>query len=116
MTKEIQARPLPGTVGLVIFLALLVGSILMILPSTPVHPVGLRIALVAIGLILASISLNGFFTVQPNQAEVLILLGNYKGSVREPGWWFTNPIMSKKKMSLRVRSLNGEKIKVNDKD
>ena len=116
MTKEIQARPLPGTIGLVIFLALLVGSVLMILPSTPVEPLGLRIALVAIGLVAASLSLNGFFTVQPNQAEVLILLGSYKGSVREPGWWFTNPIMTKKKISLRVRSLNGEKIKVNDQD
>jgi len=116
MTKEIQARPLPGTLGLVIFLALLLGSILMILPSTPVEPLGLRIFLVTIGFIAASLSLNGFFTVQPNQAEVLVLLGSYKGSVREPGWWWTNPIMSKKRISLRVRSLNGEKTKVNDKD
>ena len=116
MTKEIQARPLPGTLGLVIFLALLLGSILLILPSTPVEPLGLRILLVSLGFIAASLSLNGFFTVQPNQAEVLILLGSYKGSVREPGWWWTNPIMTKKRISLRVRSLNGEKTKVNDKD
>jgi regulator of protease activity HflC (stomatin/prohibitin superfamily) len=38
------------------------------------------------------------------------------GSVHIPGWWWTNPIASKKKISLRVRSLNGEKLKVNDKD
>jgi regulator of protease activity HflC (stomatin/prohibitin superfamily) len=116
MTKETQSRPLPGTVGLFIFLVLLFGSILLILPSTPPGPVGLRITLVALGMCAASLSLNGFFTVQPNQAEVLVLLGRYMGSVRTPGWWWTNPLMSKKKISLRVRSLNGEKIKVNDKD
>src|SRR5690349_13651232 len=116
MTKEIQARPLPGVAGLVIFLALLFFSVLLILPTTPIEPLGLRIFLVTVGFIAASLSLNGFFTVQPNQAEVLILLGSYKGSVRDAGWWWANPIMSKKKISLRVRSLNGEKTKVNDKD
>jgi regulator of protease activity HflC (stomatin/prohibitin superfamily) len=38
------------------------------------------------------------------------------GSVHDAGWWWVNPIASKKKLSLRVRSLNGEKLKVNDKD
>jgi hypothetical protein len=116
MTKEIQARPLTGAIGLVIFLALLIASILCILPSTPIEPIGLRIFLVTVGFIAASVSLNGFFTVQPNHAMVLLLLGNYTGSVRATGWWWANPIMTKKKISLRVRSLNGEKIKVNDKD
>ena len=116
MTKETPSHPLPGTLGLVLFLVLLFGSILLIVPSTPAGPLGVRITLVALGLVAASLSLNGFFTVQPNQAMVLVLLGSYKGSVRTPGWWWTNPIMSKKKISLRVRSLNGEKTKVNDKD
>jgi regulator of protease activity HflC (stomatin/prohibitin superfamily) len=116
MTKETPSHPLPGTLGLVLFLVLLFGSILLIAPSTPAGPLGVRITLVTLGLIAASLSLNGFFTVQPNQAMVLVLLGSYKGSVRTPGWWWTNPIMSKKKISLRVRSLNGEKTKVNDKD
>jgi hypothetical protein len=116
MTKETQSRPLPGTLGLVLFLVLLFGSILLINPATPAGPLGVRLTLVALGLIGASLTLNGFFTVQPNQAMVLVLLGSYMGSVRTPGWWWTNPIMSKKKISLRVRSLNGEKTKVNDKD
>ena len=116
MTKETPSHPLPGTLGLVLFLVLLFGSILLIAPWTPAGPLGVRITLVTLGLIAASLSLNGFFTVQPNQAMVLVLLGSYKGSVRTPGWWWTNPIMSKKKISLRVRSLNGEKTKVNDKD
>jgi len=116
MTKETQAHPLPGILGLVIFLALLFVSTLMIFPSVPIEPLGLRIFLVTLGFIATSLTLNGFFTVQPNHAQVLILLGSYKGSLREPGWWWTNPIMSKKKISLRVRSLNGQMTKVNDKD
>ena len=48
MTKEIQSRPLTGAVGLVLLFVLLALSVLMVLPSTPVEPLGLRIALVAI--------------------------------------------------------------------
>ena len=57
----------------------------------------------------------GFFTLQPNEARVLILFGAYRGTVRESGWHWTNPLMTKKRISLRARNLNGEKLKVNDK-
>jgi len=116
MTKEIQSRPLSGVAGMLLFVVLLFGSILALLPGTPIEPLGLRIVLITVGFLGAALSMNGFFTVQPNQAEVLVLLGTYKGTVRTAGWWWTNPLMSKRKMSLRVRSLNGDKIKVNDKD
>jgi hypothetical protein len=115
MTKETHAHPLPGMLGLLIVLGLLAFSIWVVLPDSGL-PVGWRIALVVSGVLLASVSLNGFFTVQPNQAEVIILLGRYVGSVHKDGWWWTNPIAAKKKLSLRVRSLNGERLKVNDKD
>jgi regulator of protease activity HflC (stomatin/prohibitin superfamily) len=116
MTRETESHPLPGLIGLVLFVLMLVVSFLIILPSSAIEPVGLRVFLFVLSLGITAVMLNGFFTVQPNQAEVLILLGNYMGSVRKTGWWFTNPIVTKKKMSLRVRSLNGERLKVNDKD
>ncbi|MCX8130291.1 MAG: SPFH domain-containing protein [Clostridia bacterium] len=56
----------------------------------------------------------GFFTLQPNTAAVLILFGEYKGTVKKSGWHWTNPFYTKKKVSLRSRNLNGEKLKVND--
>ncbi len=115
MTRETKAHPLPGMLGLVLILAMLALTWLVI-ASPGAGPIGFRIAIVALLVIVASVSLNGFFTVQPNQAEVIILLGKYVGSVHDDGWWWTNPIASKKKLSLRVRSLNGEKLKVNDKD
>lgn len=60
------------------------------------------------------IMLAGFFTLQPNEAAVIILFGAYKGTVKKSGWHWANPFYTKKKISLRQRNLNGEKIKVND--
>ncbi len=57
---------------------------------------------------------NGFFTVQPNEAAALILFGEYKGTVKKAGWHWANPFLVKKKISLRARNLNGDKLKVND--
>ena len=56
----------------------------------------------------------GFFVLQPNQAAAIILFGDYKGTVKEAGWYWGNPFYTKKKVSLRSRNLNGEKLKVND--
>ena len=57
----------------------------------------------------------GFFTLQPNEARVLILFGSYQGTVRRSGWRWTNPLNTKLLISLRVRNLQGERLKVNDK-
>ena len=65
--------------------------------------------------ILSFICWGGFFTLQPNEARVLILFGAYKGSIRKSGFHWTNPFYAKKKISLRMRNLNGERAKVNDK-
>ncbi|MBE9016320.1 SPFH domain-containing protein [Chroococcidiopsidales cyanobacterium LEGE 13417] len=57
---------------------------------------------------------SGFFTVEPNQAVVVTFLGRYAGSVREAGFWWTNPFTRKRKISLRVRNFNSKILKVND--
>jgi regulator of protease activity HflC (stomatin/prohibitin superfamily) len=58
--------------------------------------------------------LFGLFTVGPNQAKVLQLFGNYKGTVREPGLRWVNPFFTKRGISLRVRNFESERLKVND--
>jgi regulator of protease activity HflC (stomatin/prohibitin superfamily) len=58
---------------------------------------------------------SGFFTLQPNEAAVLLLFGAYRGTLSESGFWFTNPLNRKFKISRRARNLNGDKLKVNDK-
>jgi regulator of protease activity HflC (stomatin/prohibitin superfamily) len=70
--------------------------------------------LVASLLVVGIPSLSGFFSVEPNQAAVLVLFGKYVGTVSEAGFWWTNPFASKQKISLRVRNFNSKIIKVND--
>lgn len=57
----------------------------------------------------------GYFTLQPNEARVLVLFGAYRGTVRDSGWHWTNPLNTKLLVSLRLRNLEGDKLKVNDK-
>jgi regulator of protease activity HflC (stomatin/prohibitin superfamily) len=56
----------------------------------------------------------GLTVVQPNEARVLVLFGRYIGSIRDSGLWWANPFAEKKRVSLRIRNFNSEKIKVND--
>lgn len=58
--------------------------------------------------------LFGLFIVQPNQTKVLLFFGKYKGTVRKNGFFWLNPFYSKKKVSLRIRNLESDIIKVND--
>ena len=70
------------------------------------------------GLVVSTLTfvmLAGFFTLQPNESAVLTLFGAYKGTTRQNGFLWANPFYRKLKISLRVRNLNGEKLKVNDK-
>jgi hypothetical protein len=64
---------------------------------------------------LALIALLGLFIVNPNDSRVLILFGTYKGTVKKNGFYWANPLLVTKKITLRARNLNGEKLKVNDK-
>ena len=64
--------------------------------------------------ILCFFGLIGLFTVSPNEAKVLQLFGNYKGTVREPGLRWVNPFFTKRGISLRVRNFESERLKVND--
>ncbi len=68
-------------------------------------------ALFATGVLL----LAGLYTVQPNEAAILQLFGSYRGSTRVSGLRGTNPFYTRRKISLRARNLNGERLKVNDK-
>jgi regulator of protease activity HflC (stomatin/prohibitin superfamily) len=57
----------------------------------------------------------GFFIVNPNSSRVLVLFGAYKGTVKDNGFFWTNPFYTKQKISLRARNFDSERVKVNDK-
>jgi regulator of protease activity HflC (stomatin/prohibitin superfamily) len=71
---------------------------------------------IVIGLVvLAVFAMAGLYTLQPNEAAILQLFGAYRGTSRVPGLRATNPFYTRKKVSLRARNLNGDRLKVNDK-
>ena len=96
----------------------------------------LGVVLLVVGIVALCVGpfvlLMGFFTIQPNQARVLILFGDYRGTVRDEGFHWANPFYSRSagttvdangkptarslRLSLRARTYNGEHLKVNDKN
>ncbi|MFY0606195.1 MAG: SPFH domain-containing protein [Cyclobacteriaceae bacterium] len=75
----------------------------------------MRIPFFVITLLVAIIMLPGFFFVNPNGSRVLVLFGKYKGTVKQNGFFWTNPFYAKKAISLRARNFDSERVKVNDK-
>ena len=68
------------------------------------------VAIVAVVLMFA-----GYIMLEPNESRVLLFFGNYRGTFYNTGFWWINPFMSAKKLSMRARNLNVDPIKVNDK-
>jgi regulator of protease activity HflC (stomatin/prohibitin superfamily) len=66
--------------------------------------------------VLASLMFPGMFIVNPNEGKVLQLFGAYRGTVREAGLRWANPLYSKKRVSLRIRNFESAKLKVNDNE
>lgn len=77
------------------------------------NPLLLTAAIVA--TICAIIFSCGFTMLEPNEAKVLTFFGKYVGTFRKTGFYWINPFMTTKNVSLRARNLNAEPIKVNDK-
>lgn len=69
----------------------------------------------AIAFIVFIFGCVGYFTQEPNEARVMIFFGKYCGTCRKVGFFWTNPFMTRRKLSLRIRNMDIEPIKVNDK-
>jgi regulator of protease activity HflC (stomatin/prohibitin superfamily) len=146
-----------GWAFLVLVILLIAGDLGLLVYSfvagirTVDHPLILPLVIAALGVAAWIILLNGFFTLQPNEARVLLLFGDYRGTVRQSGFHWGNPFYTngkggrgafasgteghgkgdvaqaaanaaagrkggtRNKISLRARTLNGARLKVNDK-
>lgn len=107
MSKEKAYSPVSGY--LVLFIMAVVAVICL------AGLIGGRVAL--FGWLLTSLPFltPGFFFVNPNNSVVLVLFGDYRGTVKQNGFFWVNPLYSKKSISLRARNFDSDKIKVNDK-
>jgi len=114
MNREFVRSTVSGYWMILLSLVLAVGAAATFVraagaPSAP-------LVLLAVALTLALILVaSGLFIVNPNDARVLLLFGSYKGTVKGNGFCWANPFLVKKRITLRARNLNGEKLKVNDK-
>jgi hypothetical protein len=115
-TRDRNLTTIPGLVAAAIWLLLTVAMALLALTSLTggdaVSWTGLTAATVlALLLVLA---LNGFVVVQPNQAKVAVFLGRYVGTIRRSGFHWVNPLTTRRTLSLRIRNLDTDVLKVND--
>ncbi len=107
MTNERSIKPANGYLMLFLFLFTLIASIAgLIAMKNPWF-----IALVLLSLFM----LTGLILVNPNGSRVLLLFGKYMGTVKSNGLFWANPLYVKKKISLRARNFDSERLKVNDK-
>ncbi len=118
-TQERKARTSNGGLILLILLVAIVASAWGMIDAISVAESGgepgARIVLYVVLLVVAITASAGFYTLQPNEAAAITLFGNYKGTDRTPGLRWVIPWYGRKKISLRVRNVTGEKLKVNDR-
>jgi regulator of protease activity HflC (stomatin/prohibitin superfamily) len=114
-----EERPIAtfnGYLMLAVGLAFLLASVWQVISMVGAgRPTLGAVSIVVLLLVLGFLTLAGLYTLQPNTGAILQLFGDYRGTSRDPGLRFTNPFYTRKKISLRARNLNGERLKVNDK-
>jgi regulator of protease activity HflC (stomatin/prohibitin superfamily) len=146
--RERAVSMLNGWMMLGLLLALLAADFAVFLNAIAARRGPGVIVLCILALPVIIVLLTGLFTLQPNEARVLVLFGDYKGTVRDSGFHWGNPFytngsqslsdviaeakakqasgkadssgsrrrtMGRNKISLRARTLNGDRLKVNDK-
>jgi regulator of protease activity HflC (stomatin/prohibitin superfamily) len=103
---------LNGFMALILALALIAAAIYFFVRANTDGEFAL-LGVLSMGLFI--LCTNGFVKLEPNEAMVLLFFGKYRGTFTQDGFYWVNPLLSKKKVSLRARNLNPEPIKVNDK-
>ena len=107
---------LNGFVALCLNLILLAAVVLSIIGlAQSGDMVAVYVVAMIVSLVLTIIMLCGYIMLEPNESRVLLFFGKYRGTFYDTGFWWINPFMSAKKLSMRARNLNVDPIKVNDK-
>ena len=115
MLNEKVIKGISGWLMLFLLLAVLALAIFALVSSAKVGDVSGIIACVLV-LVVDAICWAGFAVVNPNEAKVIQLFGVYKGSIKEQGFYWVNPLTSRRTVSLRVRNFESGRLKVNDHD
>src|SRR5439155_8778704 len=115
MSHEKAVHGLPGWAVLFVLIAVLFGASYALVQAAR-EASSWGIVLWSLVLALDLVCLPGLTVVNPNEAKVLTLFCVYKGSIKVPGFWWVNPLTSRRRLSLRVRNFESGRLKVNDLD
>jgi len=115
MAREKEIRGLSGWLMVLVqiaILAVLIGGLSQTNRATPPFVVIAWILAITVdGLCFA-----GMTVVNPTEAKVITLFGVYKGTIKESGFWWVNPLTTRRRLSLKVRNFESGRLKVNDHD
>jgi SPFH domain / Band 7 family len=115
MSHERELRGLSGWVMVAVLTAVLIGATIALIAAATESSVW-GVALSAIVAAAAGAGFAGLTVVNPNEAKVVTLFGVYHGSIKVAGFWWVNPLTTRRRLSLRVRNFESGKLKVNDRD
>lgn len=118
-SREWHGSAFNGYVMLAVFAGLAALVLYLVIGVVPVQGADrlaklVFIGTIIIGLLTVMVGMAGFFMIQPNQAAVITLFGEYRGTVRKPGLHWVWPWMGKNKLSVRAHNIHSERVKIND--
>lgn len=113
--REKPAFSLSGGMMLFAIFAMIIATAYIFYQMIQIQMLG-GIVLCAFALLVEALLFSGLLIVNPNEAQVVQLFGDYVGTVRQAGFRWVNPFTSKRRISLRVRNFETSKLKVNDLD
>src|SRR5271157_414729 len=113
--REKEIRGLSGWLMLVVLSALLILSVVMLVSAIEAEDAYQILPWIVV-LLLDIAGLCGFTVINPNEAKVIQLFGVYKGTIKQQGLWWVNPLTRRRRVSLRIRNFESSKLKVNDQD
>ena len=108
--RETTARSGNGFIYVALGIALIAFGVFVVLG----RPSPMMVGVFGVCLIGGVLCLSGLYMLQPNQGALMTLFGSYRGTDLAEGLRWANPFLVKKKVSLRARNFNSEKLKVND--
>jgi regulator of protease activity HflC (stomatin/prohibitin superfamily) len=115
MIRERARHGAAGLPLLLLFLLVVVGGVYLVILGAQTRAPWVSVA-GALGIAGDLCLMSGLFVVNPNEARVLQLFGNYVGTAKLAGLRWANPFYTKKRLSLRVRNFESSHLKVNDKE
>src|SRR5581483_264254 len=113
MFRESEYKVAAGLPALLFFLAVIALAVTALVRGAG-QPSPVTVLTAILVIVFAAVMLAGLFIVNPGEAKALVLFGDYRGTVKRAGFWFANPFLTKKRISLRVRNFETAKLKVND--